>query len=105
MSRLSSKRLVQTALLSTPFFVTVEDKVQIKASPQDSRTLQHLLRANPEFVNLTYRPSLALLSGHQVSWMTGIATFFHRKVFSFLKCQRSLFALSDGGEVAIDSSF
>jgi hypothetical protein len=50
-----------------------------------------------------YRPNLTLINAHFVTWLTGIATGYHKEIYNRIKYDRHLFRLSDGGTVAIDS--
>lgn len=50
-----------------------------------------------------YRPNLTVINSHLVTWLTGIATGFHKEIYNRIKYEREVFKLSDGGSIAIDS--
>ena len=104
MNKIYSPRSFMLLGLVTAGSIPVEDKAVVKANPKYSPTLDYLNKKNIKLDELKYKPVMSLTFANQVTWMTGIATLHHKKIYSKIKRNRSVFKFEDGGEVAIDSN-
>ena len=76
------KRTLLAAFVLVPISIGVNDPLRISGNKE---MINNILKREPEFDKLIYRPKLALLSGHWCSWLTGIRTNFHRVVYNPMK--------------------
>lgn len=78
-------KILTPSLFIFASFKRYDDPLVLQVNQENPQLLEYVLNKSPELKNEVYRPNMTVINAHFVTWLTGIATSYHKEIYNRMK--------------------